>query len=415
MMLLIRTLATSAALAVILITGVSVANAAPGDDGLVITTIPKVPGFQVTIDDETEVTDESGIAQFKTRKIKNLNNRLKSEPQELELDGREVRVESGNVRWKGNGAHIWINKFWPVRFSFIDVNGEPIDVDRVESVQLKSQTGELVEASAKGVTWLHGLRVVSLGGGPEEKTIPWSIQEVNYASSNVVNSSQQRFEPAETEEVVVELLFYRTKVIVKDAFFGFPIGDAVLVTSPDGRVDRFPLAENGTVNLPSLPRGDYSIVVEGPGPLMARPVAISRNQVLDLKFYSWLDIGLVGGFLTAFAVGTLGLGWWRRRANNSGVEDNRANNAVVEDNRANNAVVEDNRANNAVVEDNRANNAVVEDEPAPTIQMPINGASDASVPWTHPPWESTAPTWPPSAGRARRALNASESRDRSGI
>jgi hypothetical protein len=398
MMLVIRTLATAAALAAILVTGLPAANAAPGDDGLVITTIPKVPGFQVTIDDETVPTDESGIAQFKTRKIKNLNDRLKSEPQELELDGREVRVESGNVRWKNNGAAIWMNIFWPVSFTFIDVNGEPVDVDRVESVLLKSQTGEIVEASAKEATWLQGSRVVSLGGGPQNKQIQWAIQEVKYASSNVVNSAQQRFEPAETEEVVVELLFYRTKVIVKDAFFGFPIGDAVLVTSPDGRVERFPLAENGMVNLPSLPRGDYSIVVEGPGPRMARPVAISRNQVLDLKFYSWLDVGLVGGFLAAFAIGTLGLGWWRRRANNSVLEDDRANNSVAEDDRPYRSVAEDDEVR-----------AYLDNESAPTIQLPINGAA-APVSETVPPWESPATAWPSSAGGARRRMITPESR-----
>jgi hypothetical protein len=166
------------------------------------------------------------------------------------------------------------------------------------------------------------------------------------------------------------LLFYRTEVIVKDAFFGFPIGDAVLVTSPDGRVDRFPLAENGTVNLPSLPRGDYSIVVEGPGPGMARPVAISRNQVLDLKFYSWLDIGLVGGFLAAFAIGTLGLGWWRRRAINSAVEDDSEWQLYGE-----------------------------HDDTAPTIVMPAIPAPDASISSARRVSRSAATAAPPPAPR----------------
>jgi hypothetical protein len=394
MMFVLRTLATAAVLAVIVVTGVSPANAAPADKGLVITTIPKVRGFQVTIDDETVATDKSGKAQFKTPDTEDLNDRLKVDVQELELDGREVRVEASNTRWKDDGAALWMGIFWPVRFSFIDVNGEPVDADRVESVQLKSQTGEIVEASAKEATWLQGSRVVSLGGGPQDKRIQWSIQEVKYASSNVVNSAQQRFEPAETEEVVVKLLFYRTQVIVKDAFFGFPIGDAVLVTSPDGRVERFPLEENGTVNLPSLPRGDYSIVIEGPGPRMTRPVAISRNQVLDLKFYSWLDVGLVGGFLAAFAIGTLCLGWWRRRAHNSVVEDEVQDDEVQPD---------------------------LDNESAPTtIQLPINRASakrasTAPGSRTLPAQESTATAWRPRAGGPRRRMSAPESRDRSGI
>ena len=53
MMPVIRTLATAAVMAVILVTEVSPANAAPADKGVVITTIPEVRGFQITLDDET--------------------------------------------------------------------------------------------------------------------------------------------------------------------------------------------------------------------------------------------------------------------------------------------------------------------------------------------------------------------------
>jgi hypothetical protein len=248
----------------------------------------------------------------------------------MKLNGREVRVRASRVYPNGGQPRLALDIFWPVRFSFLDVNGAPIDVGRIESIQLKSQTGESRNAAAKGTEWLQGSRVVSLGGGPQNKNIQWAIQAVEYASSNVVNSAQQRFEPAKTQAVEVKLLFYRSRVTVKDAFFGFAVGDAVLITSPDGRVDRFPLAENGTVDLPSLPRGDYSIVVDGPGPRMSRPVAISRDQVLDLKFYSWLDIGIVVACLAAFGIGTLWLGWRRRRSHSAVVEDDSETQRVPE-------------------------------------------------------------------------------------
>jgi hypothetical protein len=317
----VRAFATAALLAVILVTGVSPANAAPPDGGVVIETIPKVPGLRITLDSETVITDKSGIAQFQTGDRQSLSERVKLDDQKVQLGGREVRVKASRTYVTGKGLRIAMDIFWPVRFSFLDVNGEPIDVGRIESVQLKSTTGETREASAEEIVWLHGKRAVSLAGGLAEKKIQWAIQAVEYASSSVVNSAQQRFEPANTQAVEIELLFYRSRVTVKDAFFGFGVGDAVLVTSPDGRVDRFSLGDNSTVDLPSLPRGDYSIVVDGPGPRMTRPVAISRDQVLDLKFYSWLDIGLVVAFLTAFAIGTLWFGWRSRRAHRSVVED----------------------------------------------------------------------------------------------
>jgi hypothetical protein len=318
----VRALATTALLAVILVMGLLPAAAAPSAGGVIIKTIPKVPGFPVILDGKTVRTDKSGVARFDSGDRHNIENRITLPPdQNMELNGRQVRVSAVRVYPSGDKPQIALSIFYPVRFSFIDVNGEPIDVSRIESVELKSQTGESRKASAEEVVLLQGSRVVSLAGGPQNKEIQWAIQSVEYASSNVVNSAQQRFEPAHTEVVEIKLLFYRTKVTVKDAFFGFATGDAVLVTSPDGSVERFPLAENGTVSLPSLPRGDYSIVVEGPGPLMARPVAISRDQVLDLKFYSWLDIGIVVALLGTFALGTLWLGWRRRRAHSAVVED----------------------------------------------------------------------------------------------
>lgn len=47
---------------------------------------------------------------------------------------------------------------------------------------------------------------------------------------------------------------------------------------------------------------------------MTQPVAISRNQDAVLRFYSWLDISAVLGFLLLFGVGTLVVGSRRRRA-----------------------------------------------------------------------------------------------------
>jgi hypothetical protein len=96
MMPVIRTLAATAVLAVILVTGVSPANAAPSDERVVITTIPKVPGFPITLDDETLPTNELGTAQFQTRDRQNLTERVKVKNQKLELEGRKVRLEPSN-------------------------------------------------------------------------------------------------------------------------------------------------------------------------------------------------------------------------------------------------------------------------------------------------------------------------------
>jgi hypothetical protein len=368
----VRVLATSVLTGLILLTGILPADAAPRERRVVIETIPAVPNFPIILDSKRVLTNESGRAEFKSRDSQNLRDRVKVEDQKIKLDGRKVRVEPTYKYLEFGQPTVAMSIFWQVHFSFVDLHGEPVDVDRIKSVQLKSSTGELLTVSAKEAVWLQGKRVVTLGSGPQEKEIQWSIDAVEYAASNVVNSAQQRFEPAETQAVPVELLFYRTTVRVKDAFFGFKAGDAVLVTSPDGHVDRFALGEDSTVNLPSLPRGNYSIMVDGPGPRMDRPVAISRDQILDLKFYSWLDIGLVVGFMAVFAIGTLCLGWWRRRAHRR------------------------------LIQDGAEGEPHLDYESAATIQLPATPAPVVSASWALPPWDSVGTAVPPSIPDSHR-------------
>jgi hypothetical protein len=380
MTLAVRALATTTLMALILVTGMLPAAGAPSERDVVIKTIPTVPDFPITLDDETVLTNKSGTAKFRTSDRQSLTQRVKVKNQKLKLEGRKVRVEPSNKYLGAADPAVAMDVFWPVSFSFVDLNGAPVDVDQIKSLQLKSSTGEILEVPANESIWLQGSRVVSLNGGPEYKKIQWSIEAVQYASSNVVNSAQQRFEPADTGEVQVVLLFYRTKVTVKDAFFGFGVGDAVLVTSPEGHVDRFALGDNHTVELPSLPRGTYSITVEGPGPRMDRPVAISRDQVLDLKFYSWLDVGLVGGFLAAFAIGTFFVGWWRRRVHSR------------------------------VSEDDSEGQSHLDYESASTITLPTTPASTAAASWALPPWESVATARSPAVQHSHRHKRAPESR-----
>ena len=303
-------IATGAALAAVFIFMSAVPAAAqPARKGLEIGTVPATPNFPVTVDGVTALTDKSGVAHFATNDIRSLPNRVKLHNRFMRLEGNDVRVVGSRLY----GQRIAISVYWPIRFSYVDVNGAAVDVDKIDAVRLKSSTGEVLRVPADKPVWLQGSRIVGLNGDLVNKKLFWTVQTVEYAGSNVVNSSQQRFQPADTQAVQLELLFYRTEVKVRDALFGFALGRSVQLTYPDQSVVNFPLNESAEVTLPSLPRGNYSIVVAGPGPAMTRPVAVSRDQVLDLKFYSWLDTFVAIAFGLLFAGGTLWVGWTRRR------------------------------------------------------------------------------------------------------
>lgn len=279
-----------------------------------VTTVPPVAGYPITLDAETAVTDAAGVARFATTRPDDISRRLTTGPKDLVVDGEQVRVSPSRVFPSSTGAvRLCLDVSWPVRFTWSDVDDGPVDLARIDGVTVKSSTGEVRSLPAGEPSWLQGSRVVPLAGGLEVKKLFWTIQEVRYSGSNVVNAAQQRFQPADTQDVDVRLLFFSTTVTVRDAFFGFRTGSRVELTFPDGEVVPYALEGDRPLALGSLPRGDYSLVVHGPGPALTSPVALSRTQALDIAFYSWLDIGIVVLLLGGFALGTLAYGLRRRR------------------------------------------------------------------------------------------------------
>jgi hypothetical protein len=281
---------------------------------ITIGTVPAVAGFPVILDGITSLTDAAGKAHF-TSSEEGLSEHITMNEAVLPIDGRQVRVAVSRVFYgaDGDAARLALDLSYEVRFRFSSMTGEAVDDSVIDTVTVKSITGAVEELPAHEATWLQGSRVVPLSGGLEVKKLDWTVQRVEYSGSNVVNVSQQKFLPADNQDVVVGLLFYRVSLSVGDAIFGFPQGGAVDVVYPDGQSKRFPLDEQGRLTLPALPRGDYTVTTLGPGPTMTRPLALSRDQDVDLDFYSWLDIGAVGAVVLLLAVGLPLIGWRRRR------------------------------------------------------------------------------------------------------
>jgi hypothetical protein len=121
----------------------------------------------------------------------------------------------------------------------------------------------------------------------------------------VVNRGQQRFFPAKTRRMELRLLLFAARVTVRDALLGFPIGSAVRLEYPNGRTRRHALEPGAELTLGSLPRGDYRVSVDALGISSSRPVALSRDQQVDLKVISWLDVVVVLFALASIALALL--------------------------------------------------------------------------------------------------------------
>jgi hypothetical protein len=123
--------------------------------------------------------------------------------------------------------------------------------------------------------------------------------------ANVVHRAQQRFFPARTPEARLRLLLFSARFEVHDALLGFPIGSAVQLRFPDGREQGFTLGSSGAVTVNSLPRGDYRVSAHALGVSSSRPVALSRDQRVEVRVISWLDIAIVLLALASIAIALL--------------------------------------------------------------------------------------------------------------
>jgi Phosphoesterase family/Glycosyl hydrolase family 99 len=196
-------------------------------------------------------------------------------------------------RWYRGRGIAAISMYHRVTASFVDPSGTAIDPSMVTSVTLRGSDGGRYVLASRRPLWLQGNRVVPESHGRRSTALHYAAERVLVAGSNVVNRGQQRFFPSESRRMELRLLLFQVRVTVRDALLGFPIGSAIRLQYPNGEVRREALGPNAELALTSLPRGDYRVSVDALGLSSSRPVALSRDQELDLQVISWLDVVVV--------------------------------------------------------------------------------------------------------------------------
>jgi hypothetical protein len=206
------------------------------------------------------------------------------------------------------GGKYLFDLLYRVQMSFRDVAGRRVDSSRVTSVTFKGSHGVRRAMKRGGSQWLQGARVVATREGHKNKKLTWVVEKAIVDGSNVVNRNQQSFVPARTQRMRVELLLYPAHFSARDALLKFPLGSRLRLEYPNGRVERHAFGDNAELTLHSLPRGEYVVSVEGPGIAFERPLALSREQTVELELLSYLDLGLGLGVLAAIALGLILVG-----------------------------------------------------------------------------------------------------------
>ena len=312
-MTVLRRAMAMAVVVLVLVVAVLVGPVSAEPKQIEVRTVPPLAGVELELDGEKTRTGADGTASFSTEDFRNAGERLVVIDDRVELPTGDGYYEYSRTFGQSLNLALAFDLYREVSFRFVTLQGRELTVDEIDTLQLKNSLGgrfEDVDRTAPVV--VHANRVVSSPTGPVIRDIVWSIDSVMVGSSNVVNRSEVRFTPATENAIEVTTLFFDATFTVGDLFFGFATGDSLLVEDPNGVVTDYPLVD-GALALDDLPRGDYRVTVVGPGLNLSRPVALSRNQEVDLALLSYLDltVGAVG--LVLFATGTFITGWRRRK------------------------------------------------------------------------------------------------------
>ncbi len=281
------------------------------DNQLTIATVPPLAGIRFQSAGQTFTTDRSGVARVS---LPAGEHRLRLVDAAVERNG----VRSRFSRWGDDSfvrlrnldlrrpmrLEVGFEQSVQVEFGFVDRANQPVDTNRVTTLTLTSTIGSRESFRPGKPRWLIAGRVARRFHGLEQTRIQYALQRAVFDGSNVVHKAQQRFYPIDSRRVVLHLLLFSARLGAHDLLFGFGVGKRLDLVYPDGRKVSFPLHGRPIV-LRSLPRGTYGIRIHAAGYTPAVPLALSKDQVIDLRVISYLDmfvIALAALGMTAFLV-----------------------------------------------------------------------------------------------------------------
>jgi hypothetical protein len=277
-----------------------------------VQTIPPVAGITFQMDGRKFLSDANGMGTIEISKtgvyrLEVLIDQYQTSAEKVTFGrwseesydpSRDVRVPTSEV------IQVGLNTFHQISEKFVDLDGYPVDPQRISGITIKSLQGDIFNLKQSQPIWIPASRVARRSTGLEQTNLLYSVIAVLIDGSNVVNQAQQRFFAAENDTWTISLLLYSLHIDAKDGLFGAPVGKTVEVQFPDGQKKSYPLDKSGSVEIHSLARGIYTIDLTGTNGLDSKiPVALSRNQDVAVNVVTYLDLGVVGGISLLFAIG----------------------------------------------------------------------------------------------------------------
>jgi hypothetical protein len=295
---------------------------------LTVQTVPSLSGVRLSFDGATLITDAAGRAHYPEEH--------NFAPHRLTLlttavDGPDRRYRF--ARWAGQrdpdqafrpaltGLPMRANYTvtaafsvqYPVQASFVDQVGRPLDLTRVSSVRVKSDTGELFDLPTSGPIWVAAQTPSYRGSAMVENDVSYSLQSITMNGTNIVDAGRQRFRPSTATAVTFVGQLHTMSVGAMDAVYRRSVGASAVVTYPDGTARTVPFGPDHTATLSGLPRGTYTVSVRGAqGVVLSQQVGLSRDRVLSVGVLTVGDLFTILAIAIALAAALLFVGRLRR-------------------------------------------------------------------------------------------------------
>jgi len=278
---------------------------------LTVNIIPPLANIPFSLNGQKFISDDKGVARLAVYKAGDFpldvlldadtevspDTRVTFDRWQDEYQPRRTVTIKGDV-----SIEAGFNVSHPVSQAFVDLSNNPVDMSRIETLTLQGTDGSKLTFDDGSERWLRAGRIARRQTGLEATQIMYSVESVMINGSNTVNRYQQRFFVKPNSVWPIQLLLYHATFRAEDAVFGFHIGKGINVKYPDGHIEYMPFGKDNQISIGPVPRGVYKVQVIGAsGMAPETPLALSRNQELDLKVLSSLNIGL------AAALGMVGV------------------------------------------------------------------------------------------------------------
>ena len=275
---------------------------------------PRLPDIKFSLNGKIFSSDDYGVARIEVEKA----GKYQLDILPVEANDPDIQMHFG--RWgddefqPSREIEVPLEKPLEVGFevsyeisqTFVDLSNHPVDSSRVTSITYKGSNGATFTFDDTGAHWLPAGRVIRLNNGLQETKILYSVLSIVIDGANVVSQAQQRFYVNPNDLWTIQLLLYSARFTARDAMFGFPIGTGIQMEYPDGEVQSYSFDTDEGHAIEGLARGIYRVTVVGAqGYAPPTPIALSRDQDVELMVFSYLDMGVLAGVGLLLSVGLL--------------------------------------------------------------------------------------------------------------